>query len=126
MTIFNLRKIPHLAAFAVLSATLASTPPPAEAQMAACLNQCDTIALQCERNVNEEYQRCLDHRETQVQACEREGDDRRNYCLRNRAPSCDLSGQFAFDGCMRFIQACEINVRRCDDAVRTCVQRCEQ
>ncbi|MEM7458035.1 MAG: hypothetical protein AAF331_01110 [Pseudomonadota bacterium] len=125
MTVFEFCKITRLAAITLLGAILYTAAPPAKAQLANCINQCDAIAYQCERNVNDEYQRCLDHRETRIQACEREGNERRNYCLRNRAPSCDLSGQFAFDGCMNFVQACEPNGRRCDDAIRTCVQRCE-
>lgn len=98
----------------------------ASAQLATCLNQCDALAYQCERSVNDEYQMCIEHHEAKVQACEREGNDRRNYCLQNRAPSCDLSGQLTFDSCMQWVEPCELNGQRCDESIRTCVQRCER
>lgn len=110
----------------LLAAVLISLELKASAQLATCLNQCDALAYQCERSVNDEYQMCVERHETQVQACEREGNDRRNYCLQNRAPSCDLSGQLAFDSCMQWVEPCELNGQRCDERIRTCVQRCER
>ena len=125
MTNFNFRKITQLTTAALLGAVLSPTAPGANAQLATCINQCDVIGYQCERNVNDDYQRCLDHRDSRIQVCEQEGNEARNYCVRNRAPSCDLSGQFAFDRCMNYVQSCELDGRRCDDSIRACVQRCE-
>jgi len=121
----GIQTVAQFAAMALLGALYFSAPPVANAQLAACLNQCDAIGYQCERNVNDEYQRCLDNRDSRIQVCEQEGNEKRNYCLRNRAPSCDLSGQFAFDRCMTYVQPCDLNGQRCDASIRACVQRCE-
>ena len=125
MTNLNFHKIAQLASVALFGAVFCLSASQANAQLATCINQCDALAYQCERNVNDEYQRCMDHRDSRIQVCEQEGNDKRNYCIRNRAPSCDLSGQFAFDGCMNFVQSCALNGQRCDASIRTCVQRCE-
>ena len=125
MTQIEIQLIVRLAVLTILGAVCFSAWPSANAQLAACINQCDAIGYQCERNVNDEYQRCLDHRDSRIHVCEREGNEKRNYCLRNRAPSCDLSGQFAFDRCMTYIQPCNLSSQRCDASIRTCVQRCE-
>lgn len=125
MTNLSFHKIAQLAAFALFGLVFCPSAPQANAQLATCINQCDALAYQCERNVNDEYQRCMDDRDSRIQVCEQEGNDKRNYCIRNRAPSCDLSGQFAFNGCMNFVQSCELNGQRCDASIRTCVARCE-
>lgn len=97
----------------------------ASAQLAACINQCDSIGYQCAQSENYTHERCLANQQEQDKACQRSARDKERWCVNANQYSCHLWYENELTACRRHIQACTLDGQRCEADARVCIKRCE-
>ena len=93
-----------------------------EGQM--CLNQCDSLVMQCKSRAQEDLNACERDLERRDAACLDEAAEQRDYCIRNNSVGCDLSYSNTLSSCRMNLPTCQLDTSSCDQTYNTCFERC--